>query len=385
VSALAAVPAPNAPIPFPDRRARPRNREIYIDAFRGLMALVMMQGHVFDSLLTTAARSEALYSLQTVVHGSTAPGFLFASGFVAGLPRAPLSVTATLRRARRLLFVLGVGYAIHLPYLSAWKTALEATAAERAALFACDALQVIAATQLGLLALQWVFGTRWVAAAGTLAVFVLAAGPWVWASGVSAGLPLPIAAYLDMARAPSRFPLFPFAAFVLAGAAAGAALGRQDPATRRYRGFAFGLALVSAGLLLAIPLSGRVDFWGVSPAYALLRIGALLLLLVAVEIVARRGVNVKHLALLGHETLLVYVLHLLILFGGVVLGSSAVARYHGTMGFGGAALSLLAMLPVVYAAAWTWHRVKAKAPHAASATLLFLGTAFVYEFLTRPW
>ena len=45
----------------------------------------------------------------------------------------------------------------------------------------------------------------------------------------------------------------------------------------------------------------------------------------------------------------------------------------------------LAMLPVVYAAAWTWHRVKSRAPHLASATLLFLGTAFVYELLTRPW
>jgi uncharacterized membrane protein len=386
VSALAAVPAPSAPIPFPDRRHRPRNREIYIDAFRGLMALVMMQGHVFDSMLTAAARSEALYSLQTVLHGSTAPGFLFASGFVAGLPRSPLSPSATLRRARRLLFVLGVGYAIHLPYLSVWKTALEATPAERAALFACDALQVIAATQLGLLAVQWIFGRRWVAAAAVLAVAVLAAGPWVWASGVSRALPLPLAAYLDMARAPSRFPLFPFAAFVLAGAAAGAALGRQDPATRRHRGFAFGLALLSSGLLLAIPLAGRVDFWGVSPAYALIRIGALLLLLLAVEALARRSaVGVKPLALLGHETLLVYVLHLLILFGGVVVGASALARHHGTLGFGGAGLTLLALLPVVYAAAWTWHRVKARAPHAASATLLFLGTAFVHELLTRPW
>jgi uncharacterized membrane protein len=386
VSALAAVPVPSPPLPFPDRRKRPRNREIYIDAFRGLMALVMVQGHVFDSLLTTAARSEALYTLQTVVHGSTAPGFLFASGFVAGLPRAPLSAAASVRRARRLLFVLAVGYAIHLPYLSLWKTMLEATPAERAALFACDALQVIAATQLALIALQWVFGTRWVAAAVGLALAVLAAGPWVWASGVSAAAPLPLAAYLDMARAPSRFPLFPFAAFVLAGAAAGAALGRQDPATRRSRGIALGLALLSAGLLLAIPLSGRVDFWGVSPAYALVRIGALLLLLLAVEAVARRAApGVKPLALLGHETLLVYVLHLLILFGGVVVGSSLLTRYHGTLGFAGAAAVLVAMLPVLYAAAWAWHRVKTRAPHAASATLLFLGVAFVYEFLTRPW
>jgi hypothetical protein len=46
---------------------------------------------------------------------------------------------------------------------------------------------------------------------------------------------------------------------------------------------------------------------------------------------------------------------------------------------------LLLMLPVVFAAAWAWHGFKARAPHAASLTLLFLGVAFLYELLTRPW
>ncbi len=97
----------------------PGKRELYIDAFRGLMALVMVQGHVTDTLLTAAAQAQPWYVFQQMFHGSTAPGFLFASGFVAGLPRAPLSLRASLRRARRLLFVLGVGYFLHLPLLLA--------------------------------------------------------------------------------------------------------------------------------------------------------------------------------------------------------------------------------------------------------------------------
>src|SRR5688572_33188661 len=124
------------------------------------MALVMMQGHVFDALVSPLSRADPLYLLQATLHGSTAPGFLFASGFVAGPPRAPLSLTASLRRAKRLLFVLVVGYAIHLPYFSLWKT-LSATPAEKAALFACDALQVIAVTQLAVLVVQWIFGRHW--------------------------------------------------------------------------------------------------------------------------------------------------------------------------------------------------------------------------------
>ena len=226
-----------------------------------------MQGHVFDALVSPVSRADPLYLLQATLHGSTAPGFLFASGFVAGLPRAPLSLTASLRRAKRLLFVLGVGYAIHLPYLSVWKTALSATPAEKAALFACDALQVIAVTQLAVL----------VAAVDRRP----ALGPGGGHSrrdrpggrprrlGFRRGarvFPLPLGAYLDMSVAPSQFPIFPFASFVLAGTVAGAALGRQDPETRRRRGLVWGFGLMAVGVLLSIPLRGVVDFWGVSPA-----------------------------------------------------------------------------------------------------------------------
>src|SRR5262249_47142107 len=188
-------------------------RELYIDAFRGLMALVMVQGHLYDRLLAPSARENALYQFQVIFHGSTAPGFLFASGFVAGLPRAPLSVRASLRRARRLLFVLGVGYALHLPYLSLWKTLSASTPQQRADTLSCNALHVIAVTQLGVLALQWLAGRRWVRVAGVLALLVIAAGPWVWASGLSQRLPLALGAYLDRSSG-SFFPVFPFSAFV---------------------------------------------------------------------------------------------------------------------------------------------------------------------------
>jgi len=84
------------------------------------MALAMVQGHFTDTLLTRAVQAQPWYVFQQMFHGSTAPGFLFASGFVAGLPRAPLSLRASLRRARRLLFVFGIGYCLHLPYFSLW-------------------------------------------------------------------------------------------------------------------------------------------------------------------------------------------------------------------------------------------------------------------------
>ena len=207
----------------------PSRRELYLDAFRGLMALVMVQGHVMDTLLTRAALAEPWYVWQQMLHGSTAPGFLFASGFVAGLPRAPLSLHAGLRRARRLLFVLGVGYYLHLPYFSLWKTLGASTGAERASLFACDALQVIAATQLFVLLLQWIAGRSWTALAGALR----ARDRRCHAVRLGVGLRSEACRRRSppgSTRRPARASrCFPFSAFVLAGTLAGALLGHAHP------------------------------------------------------------------------------------------------------------------------------------------------------------
>lgn len=368
----------------PPSSPHPSRREVYIDAFRGLMALVMVQGHVTDTLLTPEATRAPLYVFQQMFHGSTAPGFLFASGFVAGLPRAPLSLRASLRRARRLVFVFGVGYFLQLPYFSLWKTLAATTPAERAALFACDALQVIALTQMLVLALQWVAGRHWTRWAAALAALVVAATPFVWSSGVSARLPEAVAPWLDPGTG-SRFPLFPFSAFVLAGTLAGATIGRSEPGRRHRREVAWGVGLVALGALLALLLAGRVDFWGASPAYAVLRLGGLLLLLRAVEAAADAALpGIRALALLGHETLLVYVLHLHLLFGGV-FGPSPLARWHHATGLGGALLVLALMLPVLLAAAWLWRRAKQRAPHEAQLLLVFATVLFLYEFAVRPW
>ena len=365
-------------------RERSGGRELYIDAFRGLMALAMVQGHVTDALLVPSALADRWYVVQQMFHGSTAPGFLFASGFVAGLPRAPLSLRASLRRARRLLFVLGVGYFLHLPYFSLWKTVGASSPQERALLFACDALQVIALTQLLVLGLQWVAGRHWTWWAAGLATVVVASTPLVWSSGVSARLPEAVAPFLDESTG-SRFPVFPFSAFVLAGTLAGATIGRKEPRRRHRRELKGGLALLVLGAALAWALAGRVDYWGPSPAYVLVRLGGLLLLLRLVEAAAEaRRPGVRALALLGHETLLVYVLHLHLLFGGV-FGDSPLSPWYGRLGPAGALGVVLLFLPVLLAAAWLWRAAKHRAPHEAQLALVFVAVAFLYEFAVRPW
>ena len=130
-----------------------------------------------------------------------------------------------------------------------------------------------------------------------------------------------------------------------------------------------------------------MDYWGPSPAYVLVRLGGLLLLLRLVEAAAARPElpGVRALALLGHETLLVYVLHLYLLFGGVFGDSplTPLARPAGPRR--GARGAVLLLLPVLLAAAWLWRAAKQRAPHEARLALVFVAVAFLYEFAVRPW
>ena len=235
-----------------------------------------------------------------------------------------------------------------------------------------------------MLLLQGIVGRRWTRWAGVLALLIVAATPFVWASGISRQLPEPLAPWLDPATG-SQFPVFPFSAFVLAGTLAGAGLGHAPAPRRRALEIAFGGGLVVAGALLALLLRGRVDFWGPSPAYVLLRMGGLLLVLRLVELAAARGVpGVRALALLGRETLLVYVLHLTLLFGGV-FGPSPLVAWHQALGFAGATGVLVAMLPVLLGAAGLWRIAKQRAPREAQLLLVFVTVAFLYELAIRPW
>ncbi len=348
------------------------------------MALVMVQGHFHETLLSADLRGNALYQFQVIFHGSTAPGFLFASGFVAGLPRAPLSLKASIRRARRLLFVLGVGYALNLPYFSLLKTLQQATPQQITTLLSCNALHVIAVTQLFVLGLQWLAGRRWTFFAGLLAGAIIGAGPWIWTSALSQRLPPALGTYLDQSMG-SLFPVFPFSAFVLAGTVAGAAIGRQEPLRRRRRALVAAGVLLGLGTLVSVLLADRVDFWGVSPGYTLLRLGGLLVILLGVEHLALHEVpGIRALALLGHETLLVYVLHLYLLYGWVI-GPAPLGTWAGRLGFSTALLALLAAIPALFVAAWIWHRAKVRAPREAQLALVFVTVAFVYDFVTRPW
>jgi hypothetical protein len=120
-----------------------------VDLFRFLVLFFMIQGHLFRTYLLPAIRMEYWYKIHEVLHGMVAPGFLFSSGFAAFLSFHNKRQNyihldrAFFKRLRRILFVIVIGYWIHLPFFSLRKTLLQISHGQAGELFKVDILQCI--------------------------------------------------------------------------------------------------------------------------------------------------------------------------------------------------------------------------------------------------
>ena len=95
-------------------RSTPSNRVVFLDWLRGLAAVIMIQGHVFDAFTRPESRNGALFIYSQFFGGEAAAIFLLLTGitFALGMNlREELPpwrrVTTALRRAR-YLFLLAV-------------------------------------------------------------------------------------------------------------------------------------------------------------------------------------------------------------------------------------------------------------------------------------
>jgi len=99
-----------------------------VDLFRFFVLFFMIQGHLFRAYLLPAIRLEHWYKLHETLHGLVAPGFLFSAGFTAFVSFHNKRQNyihfdrAFFKRLRRILFVIAIGYWIHLPFFSLRKT-----------------------------------------------------------------------------------------------------------------------------------------------------------------------------------------------------------------------------------------------------------------------
>jgi len=307
-----------------------KNRIIFIDIMRAIAVFQMVQGHTIDAFLSNNYRSlnSPVFASWFFMRGVTAPIFLFSAGavftYLFRLHDQPFEtnprVTKGIKRFGLLLFL---GYLLRFPTPTlidfssvspiAWQT-----------FQSIDVLQLIGTGLLFIITLfliieklqlndYWVFGS--------IALFCIFIFPLTELVNWTKYFPVYLASYLYKGTG-SQFPLFPWLGFILSGAFLGTYLAKNPMVFKSAR-FSRNLFIIGAGFLL-ISLIGHIIgsylvtnyYWDTSPNLMLLRLGFVLILNSVVSLICLRIDSIPRIIILiGRNTLLIYVVHLVILYG----------------------------------------------------------------------
>lgn len=318
-----------------------RVRVAWLDWFRGAAVLAMIETHVANTFLAPGLREAAWFGWVNWFNGLIAPAFLFIAGYAQGMSWLGKR-GAFGRKAKRLLGVAAVGYALHFP----WGEIAHGNWAEAVRVGSqVDVLQCLAAALLGVLVVAWIFAEKGRHAVGRAVLAGLSVGTILLApfSANWSGGPVPVAAFLN-GRTGSLFPLFPWAAFVFCGALAGAAEGRGA-----------GWLLVSAaGVRVVAWLASDGTFFALSPSFFGERLAWVLALAALCQWLAR-GWTPRPVLFAGRESLVMYAAHLLIIEAVAQTGGP-----RGGCGVAGAALLFGAVLTATFAVAFAWAKWRAR-------------------------
>jgi len=345
-----------------ERRSVPRPRSaqrvIFIDLARAIAVVLMVAGHTSSALLSKSYQSGRWFEVWTFQRGLTSALFLLLAGFAFSIATTRHWTThlalspPVLKRAQRFAMFVVLGYALHLPTRPIWKLA-DVTEPQWRALLGVDVLQLIGTTLLLVQALVLICRSRRVFTVVSFAVAIamVAASPFMWRTDWTRVMPLPLAAFLSPGTG-SLFPLFPWTAYVLIGAATGQVYARWGAANMGK--FArWGMLLPGAALLVL----GSTLLTDV-PSDVALRTGSCFLVMGAIALISQRISQLPHVfGAVAQESLVIYFVHLCIVYGSVwnpglfqVFGERL--SPPATLGF------VVAVVIPMVALAWYWNRLK---------------------------
>ena len=224
-------------------------RRSYLDWLRGLAVLIMIEAHVFDSWTRYPDNRTREFAYAMILGGFGAPLFLFLAGVVV-----PLSAGSKLRRSgdataawtavgKRGLQIFGLAFLFRAQALVlGW--------ADPRDLLRVDILNIMGPSMVAA-AVFWgaarsTMSRTVLFAMATLATVMLA--PLIRVLPALAVLPDPVEAYLRPTAPYSHFVLFPWSAFVFAGALIGCILDAARTAQQERR---VNVAFATAGIAVA--------------------------------------------------------------------------------------------------------------------------------------
>jgi uncharacterized membrane protein len=369
------------------------HRVIFIDLARALAVVFMIYGHSVDALLAPHYRAGTWFDVWQFQRGLTSCLFLSLSGFAFSIAtgrrwaqHVALS-PAFVRRTRRFLWFVILGYALHFPVDRLAQLAGAAPAQWRS-LLAVDVLQLIGVTFVVVQLLVIATRTRraFMLVALALAASIVITTPLVWSVDWSGRLPPVVAAYLAPSTG-SQFPLFPWAAYVLLGAGLGQLYSRWGAGhLHTYANVVLllpGLVLIGSGLALGVVAPGLFGPYDTNwiPRQVMVRAGACLLILAAMAYASGLLRRLPHVfGAVAQETLLIYFVHLCIVYGSI--WNRGLAQVYGpTLTPGGTAFTVVLILASMVGLAAFWNWQKHAHPRTARWTSLAAGAALMYALI----
>ncbi len=308
-----------------------KHRIIFIDLMRAIAVLQMVQGHTTDVLLADNFRNpdSLIYSTWVFLRGMTAPIFMFTAGIVFTylfqLVNKPFKENPRVKKGvKRGLLLIFLGYLLRYPTWTVFDFS-QVSDSSLQVFFVVDVLQLIGASLIALLLLLYIaekFSLSYYTVFLIALVMIFGLSPFFLTIDWNSFLPAPIAGYFYTGTG-SLFPFFPWAGYVIAGGVLGAYLARH-PLVFRSSKFSLNLATIGAALILTSTFPDVLtNLLGVTTVVnladtglVLFRVGFVLLLNALVSFISLKADSIpKILVLLGRNTLLIYVVHLVILYG----------------------------------------------------------------------
>jgi uncharacterized membrane protein len=305
----------------------PSTRKTYLDWLRGLAVLIMIEAHVFDAWTAPTWRETLVFGWSMVLGGMGAPLFLFLAGVAGGLAAEATLRSTGDRRAgagrveRRGWQIFGYAFLFRL---QSW---LLSRGAPLISLLKVDVLNVMGPS-IAASARVWSLGATPRVRGLLLSVVTIAIAmvtPIVRDANWLAVLPDPIEWYLRPSPGHTNFTLLPWSGFVAAGMVLGIVLDGRSPSRTVSRTFlwvaAAGVALTLGGYALSLrpPLYPRASFWTSSPTFFFMRLGLLVMSVVAAYVWSRRPwprmMSTSPLEVFGIGSLFVYWVHVELVYG----------------------------------------------------------------------
>ena len=310
-------------------------RMAWLDWVRGLAAITMLQGHVFDSFLRKDLKANGPFMMSQFVGGMPPAIFLFLLGItyaflMDSMERKNMPVGRRITGAlRRSGYLFACAFAFRLQM---WLVAFDQKAWT-------DILRVDVLNNMGLalavFCLMAVFTTlERIRLCAVLGLAIAFASPLV--SGVDwPGMPAILRSYIVPDHA--SFGFFPWAAYVAFGMSFGSVLRRlkpeDEPAAMQWTAWA-GIALCFAGLFFAntsLTAYANSDFWLNGPTLVLIKSGIVLMLIPFAWVWNLAGASAKWswVRQFGVTSLLVYWVHIELVYGralGVLKESLTLAQ-----------------------------------------------------------